>query len=670
MKQAAARLVALFVLLCACPGMGRGEPQNELYTRRFAFIVGANRGGAGRVTLNYAVEDARSIKNVLEDMGGVMAGDTRFLPEPDRETFFREIAALNGDIERSRSTFRRVEVIFYYSGHSDEENILLGGERISYGEFKDAVMALKADVRIAILDSCASGAMTLPKGVIRKSPFLLDTAYDMKGYAFMTSSSASEAAQESSRLKRSFFTHNLISGMRGAADMNQDGRITLNEAYQFAFDGTLTQTEKTLAGPQHPSYHIQMSGTGDVVITEIWKSSAVLVFGKEIAGKIYIHNRDNVLLVELKKTGGREISVGLEAGSYRIMNIDDADVWECRVVLESERSLVVERNRFVKVDRVPTRSRGDMGPPQPPPARPDLRWRIEIFSGVMDLNPEDLNLRAGFDRLYDTFYDDDQFNYQVRQHLIQSYTTTNAGGQARLLKHAVPLGIRFRYDVNPWLGVSFALNRFNGSQTSAFKTAFEILELDGSTSVYSKEYLRYRLQAGGYIPALGLHLGRRLAANLKLEAFASAGALFGSCSYLMDYRMQSPDTSSMRGDLANFQSGLLEEKGKGRGVSLEIGAKIEWRVFRQAGLFAEAGYAYQTVSSVSGSGSHTVPTDRSSWEGTWGIKQDAVVKPWGIGRFLWPSNAWEGFNGTWWQARDFVLDLSGFQLKLGLFFNF
>jgi len=32
------------------------------------------------VTLNYAVEDARSIKKVLEDMGGVMAGDTRFLP--------------------------------------------------------------------------------------------------------------------------------------------------------------------------------------------------------------------------------------------------------------------------------------------------------------------------------------------------------------------------------------------------------------------------------------------------------------------------------------------------------------------------------------------------------------------------------------------------------------
>ena len=268
-----------------------------------------------------------------------------------------------------------------------------------------------------------------------------------------------------------------------------------------------------------------------------------------------------------------------------------------------------------------------------------------------------------------SFYYDDQFNYQVRQDLIQSYTKANTGGQVKLLQHAIPLGIRLRYDINEWLGVSFSLNRFSGSRTSTFKNAYEILELNGSTSVYSTDYQRYQLQAGGYVPALGLHLGRNLARDLKLEAFASAGILFGNCKYSIDYLTQSPDTISM-GDLANSESGLLEEKGKGRGVALEIGAKIEWRAFRQAGFFAEAGYAYQTVSSLSGSGSQTVPTDRSSWEGTWGIKQQVVEKPWGVGRFLWPSNAWDGFNGTWWRSRDFVLDLSGFQLKVGLFFNF
>jgi hypothetical protein len=361
--------------------------------------------------------------------------------------------------------------------------------------------------------------------------------------------------------------------------------------------------------------------------------------------------------------------VGLDAGSYRIMNIDGADVWECRVALENERSLNLGRDRLVKVDRIPTSMRGDVDSPQPPAISASGRWRIEIFSGFTALNPEDLNLRGSFEQLYNSFYNDDQFNYQVRQHKIQSYAKTNAGGQAELLKHAIPLGFRLRYDINPWLGVSFSLNRFSGSRTSTFKDTYEILELNGSTSVYSTDYRRYQLQAGGYVPALGLHLGRRLARGLQLEAFAGAGILFGNCKYVIDYVTQSPETISM-GDLANSESGLLEEKGKGRGASLEIGAKIEWHAFRRGGLFAEAGYAYQTVSSVSGTGSHTVPTDRSSWEGDWGIKQQVVEKPWGTGRFLWPSNAWDSFGGTYWKARDFVLDLSGFQLKLGLFFNF
>ncbi|MGD8538948.1 MAG: hypothetical protein PVI66_09540 [Candidatus Aminicenantes bacterium] len=51
--------------------------------------------------------------------------------------------------------------------------------------------------------------------------------------------------------------------------MTQDGRVTLNEAYHFAFNETLAQTEKSLSGPQHPYYNIQMAGTGDVVMTDI-----------------------------------------------------------------------------------------------------------------------------------------------------------------------------------------------------------------------------------------------------------------------------------------------------------------------------------------------------------------------------------------------------------------
>jgi hypothetical protein len=52
------------------------------------------------------------------------------------------------------------------------------------------------------------------------------------------------------------------------------------------------------------------------------------------------------------------------------------------------------------------------------------------------------------------------------------------------------------------------------------------------------------------------------------------------------------------------------------------------------------------------------------------MKQMVKVEPWGTGRFLWPSNGWELFGGDWWRARDFRLDLSGFQARVGVFFRF
>ena len=38
--------------------------------------------------------------------------------------------------------------------------------------------------------------------------------------------------------------------------------------YRYAFDETLARTENTQAGPQHPSYDIQLTGAGDLVLTD------------------------------------------------------------------------------------------------------------------------------------------------------------------------------------------------------------------------------------------------------------------------------------------------------------------------------------------------------------------------------------------------------------------
>jgi hypothetical protein len=670
MKRYTCILTVLIIISICIPRIGADQQADELFTRRFALLVGANHGGKDRVTLRYAVDDARAVQKVLEEMGGILPSDSFFLSDPSRDAFFKSMTTLSEEVNQAKEKFRRVEVIFYYSGHSDEENLFLGNDRISYKEFKDLITSIGADVRIGILDSCASGAMTLPKGVIKKPPFLMDTAYDMKGYAFITSSSATEAAQESSRLKRSFFTHNLISGMRGAADRNQDGRITLNEAYQFAFDGTLIQTEKTMAGPQHPSYHIQMSGTGDVVITEIWKSTAVLVLKEVISGKIYIHNQNNVLVVELNKLAGQEISIGLDTGVYRIINIDDRAIWEAKVTLESGQSSELDLDDFTQKDKIPTQLRGIL-PVSHPKAKyqRDMRWQIELFGGFSRINPRDLNLRATFDDMYGSFYGEDLFQYQVDEGQIQSFVKTNEGGKANYLRHSIPIGIRLRYAIMNWFDLSFGFSYFTGARESRYKNIFEIVENGGSTALYTDELLSYSLSAKGYIPSVGVHLGKKISSLLRLEAFFTGGPLFAECSYAMDWASGWP-LSDSNGDFGNLQEGTLEEVGKGTGLSLQAGAKVDFNLSKRYGLFIEGGYAYQKVSDLSGLGTRSLPSHRESWEGDWAMKQDIKALPWGTAHFLWPSNGWDFFQGTWWRARDFELDLSGFQVKLGLYFRF
>jgi len=646
-------------------------PADELYTRRLALFVGANRGGPDRAVLRYAIDDARAVGKVLEDMGGVLPGDARYLEDPDKAALLEAIRSLAADVDKARRTSRRVEAVFYYSGHSDEESLFLGEERVPYAELKDLITALAADVRIAILDSCASGALTLPKGVIKRPPFLMDTAYDMKGFAFVASSSASEAAQESGRLGRSYFTHNLVSGMRGAADMNLDGRITLNEAYQFAFDGTLVQTERTMAGAQHPSRHVQMSGTGDVVITEIRKSSAVLVLDAGFAGRVFVHDAAGVLLVELNKAAGREVAIGLDPGGYRIFAVGESGALEARARLDEGGSRVVGRADFVRAARVPATVRGTAPPAAAVWGRASGRfgWRLELSGGLAAIDPADLNLRGTYDRMNSEFYGNDYMTYRVSQGEIASFTRTTQGGSFRPIQRSIPYSIRVRRSLARWLDVSLGFSFLSGSRRSSFADHYVVTDLGGATLSYTDSREDYTLSVKGYLPTVGVHVGGNLTTSLRLEATLAGGPLFAECLYSFHYTSDLPVLGA-EGPEDILEDGTLEEMGKGIAPAFQLGLKADYLLTRRTGVFVEGGYAFQSVRGVAGPGTRSLTGHRDTWEGDWAMKQMVAIEPWGTGRFLWPSNAWDLFGGEWWRARDFELDLSGFQVRVGVFFRF
>ncbi len=351
------------------------KPAEAKNIRRFAVIVGANNGGPDRVRLRYAVSDADTMMNVLKSIGGVSDSDGLLLIDPDRRNFISAMSRIKSEISELRQKSERIEFIFYYSGHSDDEAILLGREKIYYKELKDGIRGIPADVRIAILDSCSSGAFTRIKGGTFKPPFILDSSFNMKGDAFMTSSSSNEASQESDMIKGSFFTYYLVTGLRGAADMIQDGRITLNEAYQYAYNETLTRTEKTMGGAQHPNYDIQMTGTGDVVITDFKRNTSAVLLEKNIVGKVFIRNSDNILIAELQKSYGREMEVALPEGKYIVLNQSENGLFESKINLATGAQFLLSQNNMNKQGSEETVTRGK--------AKPEEKQKKQVI-----LNPD------------------------------------------------------------------------------------------------------------------------------------------------------------------------------------------------------------------------------------------------------------------------------------------
>lgn len=328
---------------------------------RYVVAVSANYGGNGRPMLRYAESDAKSFANVLMEMGGVQGQNVMLVKEPSVAQLKDEFSKLDKKIAQVKLSGGRNEVLVYYSGHADDKGLRLGNETYAWREIRNRIDALNADVKIAVIDACGSGAITRAKGGVAVPAFMVDESSDMKGYAFITSSTQDESSQESDRLKGSFFTHSLVSGLRGAGDISGDGRVTLSEAYQFAFNETLQKTEATMGGAQHPSRDMNLAGTGDVVMTDLHGTGALLDMANDVDGRLFIRNANGELVAELNKKNGHPVSLGLPAGKYSVRLETTAKVKETTVTLANgnRENLVLSSFKDAEVEK--TVLRGEIG---------------------------------------------------------------------------------------------------------------------------------------------------------------------------------------------------------------------------------------------------------------------------------------------------------------------
>lgn len=383
---------------------------------RFVLVIGANSGGADRARLRFAVSDAERFAGVMRELGGVPESNQVLLRQPQVQDLFRAFDTLAAKLEAAKRATSaatvRTEVVVYYSGHADEQGLLIGEDRVSYQSLREKLDEMPADVRIAVLDACASGAFTRIKGGKARPPFRIDASSAARGHAFLTSSAANESAQESDRLGASYFTHYLVSALRGAADLSGDGRVTLNEAYQFAFAETLGRTVGTTGGAQHPSYDIQLSGTGDVVMTDMRQTSSALLLGESIDGRLYVRNGARQLVAELQKAAGRTTELALEPGTYDLWLEKDRRAYALQVPLVRGARVPLEVQRFASTTPESTRRRGESEVPMFGVAG---RTRVSMINGLWGSR----GFVTVFGRRFDFFG-----GVQVAKHLNESFTLT------------------------------------------------------------------------------------------------------------------------------------------------------------------------------------------------------------------------------------------------------
>ena len=332
--------------------------ENTSGVDRYAIFIGSNKGGKGREQLLYAGSDAQNFQKTMTEIGGVTDANSYVLIDPTKEKIDDTLNQISTKINNSTSTAKRSEFIFYYSGHSDENALLLGDIPYDYSTLKAAITNVPSDIHVVILDSCYSGNFIRTKGGQKRKPFLLDDSSVVSGHAYLSSSSDNEFSQESDEIESSYFTNAMITGLRGAADTSGDNKVTLNELYSYAFNDTLSKTEASKAGPQHPNFNITLVGSGDLILSDISTAEAMLSLSKDAKGKFIIRNAEGKLISEINKISGQPIYMALPAGQYSAVIIDEYSTKSGTFLLEKDNIYVLDQNSLSTIKRKNNRVRG------------------------------------------------------------------------------------------------------------------------------------------------------------------------------------------------------------------------------------------------------------------------------------------------------------------------
>jgi hypothetical protein len=322
---------------------------------------------------------------LLRELGHFAPGDVRVLLHPTPAAVVGALDDVTTSVRTDIGRGEQAEVVFYYSGHARAAAINLGGAELPLTSLREKLAALPATLTIVVLDACQSGAFARVKGAEPAADFTYNSVSRLQqaGLAIMASSSPQELSQESDELRGSYFTHHLLTALRGAGDADGDGRVSLDEAYRYAYRQTLASTARTQVGGQHVTLETDLAGRGDVTMAYPADARAHLELPGPLDARVLVqHKASGSVVAEVQKAPGTAVRLAFPAGTYAAIVGQPGGVLECQVALVDDRATLLEPSACTPVVPDHAQAKGD-GTEDYSLEREIDRWAIEGSVGLI-----------------------------------------------------------------------------------------------------------------------------------------------------------------------------------------------------------------------------------------------------------------------------------------------
>jgi hypothetical protein len=333
-------LAPLFASLVAVTGTARAEPI------RILVAASHSQGAPGELPLLHAAADVEHVEQALETLGDFRSEDAIHLVDPT-------LAELDAAFARARTIAAthvpgEVTFLFYFSGHGDRDRIHLGAETVSMTDVAARARAVPAGLRLLVTDACRNYPMRM-KGVTTEPGFAIanPTANPADGVVWLFAAGEGEPAQESDELKGALFTHYWVSSLRGAGDVNGDGRVTLEESYDFAYSQTLLRSARSSGVLQHPAAVFDIREAGPIVLTRTFAGGTFLRFPRAADTHYLVYSLGSrAVLGEVWGTADRETAFALAPGRYFVQRRSGSGAGGLEVSLASGEARTLAPSEF------------------------------------------------------------------------------------------------------------------------------------------------------------------------------------------------------------------------------------------------------------------------------------------------------------------------------------